>query len=171
MYRACLIVLVACGGASPPPRQTAAPAPPPAQPIEPEVVAAKPPDPNDPAVARQQAIEAAREAGILGNADAAAPPPAGPLDKDSIRREVRAHLKPITFCYEKQLLERPTLAGTTLVEFSIAPDGHVESSVGSGFDAKVDACVADVVKTIVFPKPDTGGALKVNYPFTFKPAS
>jgi len=172
MYRASMLLLVACGGSAPPaaaPQNT--PPPPAAAPaIEPEEVAAKPPDPSDPASARQQAIEQAREAGILGNADPAAPPPAGPLDKSSIRREIRAHISRITYCYEKQLIDRPTLTGTTLVQFLIDTDGHVTASEGSGFDPKVDTCVADVVKAIVFPKPGAG-TMKVNYPFTFKPAS
>jgi len=173
MVRASIVLLVACGGSAPPasaPHNT--PPPPPVAPaIEPEVIETKQPDPNDPALARQQAIEQAREAGILGSSDQATPPPAGPLDKDSIRREIRAHLKPIQYCYEKQLLDRPTLTGTTLVRFLIATDGRVESSEGSGFDPKVDTCVADAVKRITFPKPDAGGTMQVNYPFTFRPAS
>jgi hypothetical protein len=171
MIRTWVIVLVACGGSAPPasaPQNT--PPPPPVAPaIEPEVIETKQPDPNDPALARQQAIEQAREAGILGTAPS--PAPEGPLDKTTIRREIRAHLKPIQYCYEKQLLDRPTLTGTTLVQFLIATDGHVETSVGSGFDPKVDACVADAVKQIMFPKPDAGGTMQVNYPFTFRPAS
>jgi len=174
MYRAWTVVLVACGGSAPPasaPHNTPPPSPTAAAPaIEPEVIETKQPDPNDPALARQQAIEQARDAGILGSGPPL-PAPDGPLDKTSIRREIRAHLKPIQYCYEKQLLDRPALTGTTLVQFLIATDGHVETSVGSGFDPKVDTCVADAVKRIMFPKPDAGGTMQVNYPFTFRPAS
>jgi hypothetical protein len=174
--RASIIVLAtACGGATAPaPASPAAPAAP--QKLEAEEVTTKPPNPNDPEAARQQAIEQARAAGILGDADApkgdAQPEtaPAGPLDKDSIRREVRAHIKQVQYCYEKQLLANPTLAGTTLVSFMIVADGHVGASEGSGFDPNVDSCVANVIKDIWFPKPDASGSMQVNYPFTFKPA-
>jgi outer membrane biosynthesis protein TonB len=126
-------------------------------------------------LAREQAIEQARAAGILGNASgssAALGPAAaaGPLDKEAIRREVRAHLKPITLCYEQRLLEDATLQGTTRVTFVIGPDGKVTSSTGAGFDGKVDTCVADVIKGIAFPAPDGRGMMQVNYPFAFRPA-
>ena len=125
-------------------------------------------------LAREQAIEQARAAGILGDASgSAATPPAastGPLDQEAIRREVRAHLRPITLCYEQRLREDATLQGMTKVTFVIGSDGKVVSSTGSGFDAKVDACVADVIKGIAFPPPNTGGVMQVNYPFVFRPS-
>jgi outer membrane biosynthesis protein TonB len=128
-------------------------------------------------LAREQAIEQARAAGILGSASDAASgsasgsaAPAGSLAKESIRREIRAHLRPITLCYEQRLLEDPSLQGTTKVLFAVGADGHVTSSVGSGFDAKVDSCVADVIKGIVFPAPASGGMVQVSYPFVFRPA-
>jgi hypothetical protein len=137
-------------------------------------------------LAREQAIEQARAAGILGKQTApparapsatapswaVVPPtvPAGPLDKASIRREISAHIKPIRLCYEQGLLQDPTLQGTTKVTFLIGPDGSVTSSTGSGFDPQIDPCVADVVKGIVFPAPDGGVPTKVNYPFVFRPA-
>jgi len=126
-------------------------------------------------LAREQAIEQARAVGILGNASgsAAAPPstPSGPLDKDSIQREIRAHLKPITLCYEQRLLEDATLQGTTEVVFVISANGSVTASSGSGFDQAVDTCVADVVKGIKFPALADGGVMHVRYPFQFRPAS
>jgi hypothetical protein len=57
------------------------------------------------------------------------------------------------------------------VTLLIGSDGSVVSSTGSGFDAKVDACVADVIKSILFPPPAGGGTMQVNYPFTFRPSS
>lgn len=127
---------------------------------------------------RQQAIEQARAAGILGTtaqqqgpSGPPPPAPAGPLDKASIRREIRAHLKAVRLCYEERLIDEPALQGTTMVTFAIGPDGRVTSATGAGFDGRVDACVADVIKRIPFPAPDGGATVNVSYPFTFKPAS
>lgn len=130
-------------------------------------------------IAREQAIEQARAAGILGKESGAVPPatgtttaaPAGPLDKDAIRREFRAHMRAITLCYEQRLLEDGTLQGTTHVTFSIAADGTVTTAAASGFDTQVDECVVEVVKRMVFPAPDGGGVVKVNYPLIFKQGS
>lgn len=134
--------------------------------IENEVVEGK--RDNENAIARQQAIDQARAAGILGST----PGEGGsqPLDKSSIRAGVKTRLMEIQICYEKALLEKPELAGTTLVEFTIVADGKVGAATATGFDAAVDNCVAGVIKGITFPKPATK-QLVVKYPFSFKPAS
>jgi outer membrane biosynthesis protein TonB len=126
---------------------------------------------DTPELAREQAIEQAREAGILGQARPATPPgaPAGPLDRESIRREIRARLKPIRRCYERRLADDETLQGTTKVTFAIGADGRVTSSVAAGFDAAVGTCVAQIVEGIRFPIPAGGGTLRVSYPFAFRP--
>ncbi len=94
------------------------------------------------------------------------PPVAPGLAKPAIRAAMRAGMARIRFCYEEALVGRPTLTGTTLVSFAIAGDGMVTSATGSGFDLAVDTCVADVVKTLVFPA--VGSVTAVNYPFAFK---
>lgn len=114
-----------------------------------------------------EAVAAAQAAGVLGDPNA---PPAGPLDKDSIRAVVKSHIQAVTYCYEKRLLEVPDLTGTTTVTFVIGTDGKVTSSTGAGFDPAVDTCVGDLVKTFTFPAPDAG-VFEVRYPFTFKPVS
>ena len=93
----------------------------------------------------------------------------GDLDKAIIRRYIKRNIQKIQYCYEKNLLEKPGLAGSVMVEFDIGKDGKVVSSKGSGLD-KVDDCVADVIKGIEFPEPKGGGTVRVNYPFLFKPA-
>jgi hypothetical protein len=55
------------------------------------------------------------------------------------------------------------------VQFFIAPNGTVATSTGSGVDPNVANCVADVVKAIEFPKPDSGG-VQVSYPFIVRPS-
>jgi hypothetical protein len=94
----------------------------------------------------------------------------GGLDKSIIRRYIKRNIEKIAYCYEHQLLAHPDLEGTIQVQFFIQPDGGVKASHGAGFDPTVANCVADVVASIQFPKPDSGGGVEVNYPFTFHPA-
>ncbi|HEX5060430.1 MAG TPA: AgmX/PglI C-terminal domain-containing protein [Kofleriaceae bacterium] len=101
---------------------------------------------------------------IIGQPDAK-----GGLDKSIIRRYIKRNIDKIKYCYEKQLLAKPGLEGTVSVSFFITPAGSVTSSTGAGVDPTVANCVADVVSTIEFPRPD-GGGVQVNYPFTFHPA-
>ena len=94
----------------------------------------------------------------------------GDLDKAIIRRYIKRNIQKITYCYEKQLLAKPGLAGTVQTQFFITPNGNVAQSSGSGVDPEVANCVADVIHGIEFPKPKGGGGVQVNYPFTFRPA-
>jgi hypothetical protein len=93
----------------------------------------------------------------------------GDLDKAIIRRYMKRNIMKITYCYEKELLSSPDLAGTVIVQFFISPDGKVATSSASGLSPRVSACVAGVIKSIEFPKPKGGGGVQVNYPFTMRP--
>lgn len=166
MKRALILITIAsCGGSSKPaPQAPSNEATEPPVAMEEDVVAG---EPNENAEARAQAIQAARDAGVIGGT--ATPPPQGPRDKASIRAVVRTHISEITLCYEKQLLASPGLAGTTTVKFTIDPNGTVSASTGAGFDPKVDTCVADVVRTMVFSTD--AGSMIVSYPFKFMPSA
>jgi hypothetical protein len=94
----------------------------------------------------------------------------GGLDKAIIRRYIKRNINKISYCYEKQLLAHPTIEGTVKIQFFIAPDGSVTSSNGDGFNSEVAGCVASVIGAIEFPRPDGGGGVTVNYPFTFHAA-
>ena len=94
----------------------------------------------------------------------------GDLDKAIIRRYIKRNIQKIQYCYEKELLAKPGLAGTVTTQFFITPNGNVASSSGTGVDGNVASCVAGVIKDIEFPKPKGGGGVQVNYPFTFRPA-
>lgn len=131
------------------------PAPAPAVELTVETV----PPPNE--TSREAAIRQAREAGILGDGTE-------PRSKAAIRGVVRAQLHQIQACYEAELVAQPTLAGMTLVTFTIEPDGTVSASAGSGFHANVDTCTAAVVKSLVFREAAT--STQVSYPFSFAPA-
>jgi len=93
----------------------------------------------------------------------------GDLDKAIIRRYVKRNAERLEYCYEKQLLVRPGLAGTAVVQFFIKPDGQVSHANASGVDPDVDVCMAEVIRNIEFPKPKNGAGVQVSYPFTFRP--
>ena len=95
----------------------------------------------------------------------------GDLDKAIIRRYIKRNLQKFQYCYEKQLLDKPGLAGTVQTQFAIGVDGKVTSSTGTGFDATVASCVAAVIQQIEFPKPKTRSVVQVNYPFVFRPGN
>ena len=94
----------------------------------------------------------------------------GDLDKAIIRRYIKRNIQKIQYCYEKELVAKPTLAGTVLASFYIEPSGKVGRATGSGVDPEVANCIANVIKGIEFPKPKGGGGVQVNYPFSFRPA-
>ena len=91
----------------------------------------------------------------------------GELGKEVIRRYIRDHLDQLSFCYEAQLLHRPTLEGDLALSFLIEPSGQVQGVVASGVSTEVETCVAGVIRAIEFPKTVGGGTTQVNYPLTF----
>lgn len=79
--------------------------------------------------------------------------------------------RPILYCYDKVLLNQPTLAGTGTITFVIETDGKVSSSAGAGLEADVDSCIATVIKNIEFPRPKSMEKVDVKYPFVFRSAT
>ena len=98
------------------------------------------------------------------------PQTVGDMDPMIIRRYVRRNLPKITYCYERELLVHPALAGTVTAQFFISPNGSVASARATGVSPEVATCVADVLRGIEFPKPRGGGGVQINYPFTFRTA-
>jgi hypothetical protein len=100
----------------------------------------------------------------LGNGDAD-----GSLSKEQIDKVVRAHKSGVSYCYEKELQRKATLAGTITIFWSIQPDGTVAKAnvkTTSMSDAAVEGCILRQVKQWVFPKAPA--QTHVNYPFIFK---
>ncbi len=93
----------------------------------------------------------------------------GDLDKALIRRVVGSSDDKLKGCYEKALLVQPQLAGAMMVELTISSKGKVVSSAATGVDPALARCIADVIKTLEFPKPNDGGSVQVSYPFTLRP--
>ncbi|MCB9756390.1 MAG: AgmX/PglI C-terminal domain-containing protein [Myxococcales bacterium] len=96
----------------------------------------------------------------------------GALDKDIIRRIVRAHINEVRHCYNAGLTKNPSLQGRVAINFVITGTGTVGSSVVQETtlkDASVGNCVAKAVKRWKFPKPQGGGNVVVTYPFVLDP--
>lgn len=95
----------------------------------------------------------------------------GDLDKAIIRRYIKRNIQKLQYCYEKELLQTPTLKGTVTADFTIGVDGLVSASTASGIgNTNVETCIAAVIKAIEFPKPKGNGPVTVKYPFMFQPA-
>ena len=96
----------------------------------------------------------------------------GGMDKDIIRRIVRAHINEVRACYNQGLNRDPNLRGRVSVNFMITSGGTVGTSVVQDTDLKdrsVANCIAKAVKRWKFPKPPGGGNAIVTYPFTLSP--
>ncbi|MFO7564532.1 MAG: AgmX/PglI C-terminal domain-containing protein [Enhygromyxa sp.] len=98
--------------------------------------------------------------------------PTGALDRDVIRRIVRAHLDDVRDCYNAGLLKDPDLEGRVAINFMISKDGSVSSALVSEDtldDPTVGQCIAKAVEGWVFPAPKGGGNVIVTYPFNLTP--
>ncbi|MEM6989074.1 MAG: AgmX/PglI C-terminal domain-containing protein [Myxococcota bacterium] len=96
----------------------------------------------------------------------------GALDKDIIRRIVRAHINEVRYCYNQGLVRKPDLEGRVTIKFTISPTGDVDKSDVNKTtveDKNVGRCIAKAVKRWQFPEPDGGGVVVVSYPFVLAP--
>ncbi|MEX1368308.1 MAG: AgmX/PglI C-terminal domain-containing protein, partial [Nannocystaceae bacterium] len=92
----------------------------------------------------------------------------GALDKDIVRRIVRAHSNEVRFCYEQGLQRDPSLRGRVAITWTISGTGQVLGATTKDStlaDASVAACIAKAVDRWTFPKPRGGGVVKVTMPF------
>jgi TonB family protein len=95
----------------------------------------------------------------------------GALDKDIIRRIVRAHINEVRHCYNQGLSKDPNLKGRVAIQFTIGGSGKVPTAVVSQStikDASVGNCIAKAVRRWKFPKPRGGGSVIVTYPFVLE---
>lgn len=94
----------------------------------------------------------------------------GALDKDIVRRIIRAHINEVRFCYISALGQDPALVGPLNIDFTIASSGKVASaSVGSSPAKELSNCVAKAVERWQFPKPRGGGLVTVKQAFMLQP--
>ena len=97
----------------------------------------------------------------------------GELDAAMIKEIVGAHKAEVTFCYEKQLREKPKLAGRVSPTFTIGSTGEVtevhftENTVA---DSEVGKCISDKIKKWEFPRPPDGESIEISFPWIFQPS-
>lgn len=100
--------------------------------------------------------------------------PRGVLDKDDIRKVVRAGIADIRACYNAGLASDPKLTGRVAIHFAIAGDGKVaqaavQESTLPAWARSVADCIAAVAGRWQFPPPEGGGTVTVLYPFVLEP--
>jgi outer membrane biosynthesis protein TonB len=101
----------------------------------------------------------------------AAPPAPSGEERRLIGDYIRNHTREIRDCYEKRLQERKTLQGKLVARFDIGPSGRVIGATADGMgDRELALCVVKVVRGWEFEKPQSGGKLRVGYPWVFTPA-
>ena len=97
----------------------------------------------------------------------------GALDRDIIRRIVRAHINEVRACYNAELTRDPNAKGTSKIQWTIGPDGKVtELKVEEGSslnDEGLNACITEKVKGLDFPKPASGEPTTLPFPFNLEP--
>ncbi len=93
----------------------------------------------------------------------------GKLDEEAIRKALAKHLQRFQYCYEKALLNDPTLGGTITMQWTITTSGA--ASQVSVVRSKMQhpgliGCMTKELTNIRFPSPK-GGTVTVKYPFSF----
>lgn len=146
----------------------------------PPVPAAVPPVPQPEAV---QPISGEENAGSAPTTDPtpprvrqARPEVVGSLDRDIIRRIVRAHISEVRHCYNEGLILDAELSGRVAVQFTIGAAGKVLEAVvaSSTLDEDDDeegvaACITTAVKRWKFPRFEGEAPVVVTYPFVLSP--
>jgi Ca-activated chloride channel family protein len=94
----------------------------------------------------------------------------GSLDRDLIRRIVRAHANEVRHCYEQGLARDPNLKGRVTLAFTVDRVGAVTAdSVAEDTlaDPAVGVCIAKVARRWKFP--GGVGVVQIRYPFVLEP--
>jgi TonB family protein len=98
----------------------------------------------------------------------------GTIDREAVRRVIRAGIREIRGCYERELNKlnkTQKLEGKVVIEWTIADHGRAlnakvkSSTLGN---RAVENCVRDRLSTWRFPEPPPGTVAEVNYPFYFR---
>lgn len=103
--------------------------------------------------------------------DAAPEVESSDVDRNALAHYVKARLKAIQNCYEKELKRNPSLKGKVVIRFTIGETGRVtefevdEDTLGNN---SVVSCIRNTVRMWMFPIKDN--ECPVAYPFVFMPS-
>lgn len=95
----------------------------------------------------------------------------GTIDREAIRRVIRAKLHEVKSCYERALNNKPKgtkLEGKVIISWEIVAKGQARnakvksSTLG---DSAVESCIRDRLASWIFPEPPEGMTAEVAYPF------
>ncbi len=98
----------------------------------------------------------------------------GALDKSLIDAVIKRHMNQLRYCYQRELLGDPDLAGKIVVKFVVAKDGTVSSATTKRTtmnNSAVENCINGRFMRFQFPEPKGGGIVIVSYPFVFRSGS
>lgn len=84
-------------------------------------------------------------------------------------RTIREHQGEFLRCYVQRARYQPNLEGRVTVTFTITPGGKAGRVRTVGFDADVDRCICERMRTLVFDQLAAGA--NVSFPFVFKPGA
>jgi hypothetical protein len=94
----------------------------------------------------------------------------GALAKEVVHRIVARHINEVRYCYERELIKTPDLAGTVSVDITIVAGGMVSASTVASSTLKnhfAESCVANAFKRWEFPRGERPTNVKSD--FTFAP--
>jgi hypothetical protein len=94
-------------------------------------------------------------------------PVEGTVDAGEVRRLVNDQSAQLQICFKTSVEHGGQAKGTLDVYFTIELDGHVRVVDAGGMSGSIGACVSQLVRGTVFPRP-TGGPAPVHFPFSFK---
>lgn len=97
----------------------------------------------------------------------------GKIDREAVRRAVRALLPLIQNCYNRALNLQKDLEGKIIIRFVIGEQGKIQSAntkSSTMSNSDVEGCVARTIKNGGgFPEPPGGTIAEVDFPFIFSP--
>lgn len=101
----------------------------------------------------------------------------GTIDREAVRRVVRAHLNQIQACYTRELnkldrLHRSQLEGKVVLKWEIVEKGaakNVKVLSTTLNNTSIEQCMRERLATWQFPEPPPGLIGEITYPFLLKP--
>ncbi|MGF1511737.1 MAG: AgmX/PglI C-terminal domain-containing protein [Myxococcota bacterium] len=93
----------------------------------------------------------------------------GSISREAVLKVINSHINEVQYCYEKNLLQDPSLKGKVNLEWTIASSGratNVRLKSSTLRSPAVASCIMQSIKRWQFPRP-TGGSVIISYPFVF----